>query len=1024
MMLNPGDSFGDYRVIRLLGKGGMGSVYLLENDEGVQVAAKILDPESAGDGESRKRFLREAQLALGVKHPNLVETYDVGEDPETGLCYILMEYVPGGSLADKLRNGPLSVNDAIRIVYQIASVLELARQKGIVHRDIKPDNIMFGVDGKAKLADLGIARGGVGGVGVTTVTQTGMMIGTPAYMSPEQMMDAHNVDCRADIYSLGIVFYEMLAGKRPNADDTVVQLMAKAVAGEPIPDVRTLRPEVSASVAELINLMCAMKADERVATPVEVTTALSQIVHGREVTIRRKAPKTVALSGQAGRSARLPGVRAFVPLLILGGLMAAGAWFYVRHHSRQAAHLHVVRTNVVERTVVVTNAVENRVTVVQAVTNAAVAVVPLAGPRPVEEKKTVSVVPRVRPASVTLDFGQGEKLEFVGCPADRFLMGHPHEKEASLYDPHQVTFTRPFWIARYQLTWRQWRILTGRTRDLTKAEQILGGESCPVTRVPRAEVDALCRDLTERFAAALPTGTVVRLPTYAEWEYAACAGDEDPQDPHSLVHRHRPGSRGAYGQIACGTDDRYRILAAAGHDTFPSEAAFRDVGRRKWKEGLRLSAQEESWMRDVHFPTSVGRKRPNVWGVYDAYGNGHEELLDTVDITGASRFSRGEISWEGLERDPLLVGTSKRVATTAALDQAGKLYSEVRKESYAIRLVIGPGDFNGGRTTLADSARSRAAGDAARDREAPTPTRVRPPVPALKGKTFQLQKRTNLEMIGCPAGTFQMGDPWAPARMQVLQVHEVTITRPFWICKHPVTRAQWSTLMGKVTVDDIDQTLGGMNAPVSKVSVADIREFCQQLTRRFRRSLPKGYVFRLPTDAEWEYAARGGSSDPDDPYVSDRMPEDVRRTIAVFSEDKQERLAKAGFADVDPRRVRFAPFEVCTKKPNGWGIYDMAGNVDELILDTLPSVDANGSVRRGGSEVMELDYLAQEKDPLRRVEKSEAVAMFRYGGDGRTGRRKTLGLSGRHEAVGFRVVLGPDLESERKHPNGSGKRRR
>lgn len=293
-MLQPGDSFGDYRVLKLLGKGGMGAVFLLENAEGVQVAAKILDPAEAGEHEARKRFLREAQLALGVKHPNLVETYDIGEDPETGFCYILMEYVSGGSLADRIKAGPLPINDAIRVVYQVASVLELAREKGIVHRDIKPGNIMFGADGKAKLADLGIARGGIGGTDTTTVTQTGMMIGTPAYMAPEQMLDAHHVDTRADIYSLGVVFFEMLTGERPNKDDTIVQLMAKAVAGEPIPDVRTMRPEVSASIAELVSLMCAMKADERISTPVEVTTAISQIVHGHEVTIVRKRPSAVA----------------------------------------------------------------------------------------------------------------------------------------------------------------------------------------------------------------------------------------------------------------------------------------------------------------------------------------------------------------------------------------------------------------------------------------------------------------------------------------------------------------------------------------------------------------------------------------------------------------------------------------------------------------------------------------------------------------------------------------------------------
>ena len=364
-MLQPGDSFGDYRVLKLLGKGGMGSVFLLENAEGGQVAAKILDPATAGDHESRKRFLREAELAIGVQHPNLVETYDVGEDPETGFCYILMEYAPNGSLADRIKAGPLSVHDAIGITYQIASVLELARQKGIVHRDIKPGNILFGADGKAKLADLGIARGGIAGTETTTVTQTGMMIGTPAYMAPEQMLDAHHVDTRADIYSLGIVFYEMLVGKRPNADDTVVQLMAKAVAGEPIPDVRTMRPEVSAAVAELISLMCAMKADERVQTPAEVTTAISQIVHGREVTIMRKRPSAVVKkpATTGGDSSRRVVMAVFGLIAVVG--VAALAYFGSRgRHSAMSPSI-VTRTNavekivekVVERTLVVTNRV-------------------------------------------------------------------------------------------------------------------------------------------------------------------------------------------------------------------------------------------------------------------------------------------------------------------------------------------------------------------------------------------------------------------------------------------------------------------------------------------------------------------------------------------------------------------------------------------------------------------------------------------------------------------------------------------
>ena len=279
MSLSEGSFFGEFRVVRRLGKGGMGEVWLLRSPMGEEVAAKLLDEASSADHAARKRFLREAELAMGVKHPNLVETYDVGEDPDTGLCYILMEYMPGGTLADHLKDhGAMKIDDAVSVVRAMASVLELSRQSGIVHRDIKPANIMFDAEGTPKLADLGIARRGAAGEDTTTLTQTGMMIGTPAYMAPEQMLDAHNVDTRADIYSLGIVFYEMLTGVRPNKDDTVVQILAKAVAGEPIPDVRTLRPEVSAALAQLLNMMTVPDKEGRISTPGQITNALDIII--------------------------------------------------------------------------------------------------------------------------------------------------------------------------------------------------------------------------------------------------------------------------------------------------------------------------------------------------------------------------------------------------------------------------------------------------------------------------------------------------------------------------------------------------------------------------------------------------------------------------------------------------------------------------------------------------------------------------------------------------------------------------
>ena len=380
--MNPGDRFGDYTVVRLLGKGGMGAVYLLESAEGVQVAAKILDPATAGDHESRRRFVREAELALGVRHPNLIETYDVGEDPETGLCYILMEYVSGGSLADYLKeNGALPVEDAVAVVEAMAQVLELARGKGIVHRDIKPANIMFDAEGTPKLADLGIARGGHLGTETTTVTQTGMMIGTPAYMAPEQMLDAHNVDTRADIYSLGVVFFEMLTGERPNKDDTVVQLMAKAVKGEPLPDVRTLRPEVSASLAQLLAMMVVPDKDGRIATPGQITNALGIIERGGTFESdsvkahRREKLRALRRQRKRRRQIVLISVLSAVALVGLAGI-GLGVNRLVRDEepvsqggvkapSKPAEPV----PQVIRETVVVTNTVEKKVVQIRTVTN-------------------------------------------------------------------------------------------------------------------------------------------------------------------------------------------------------------------------------------------------------------------------------------------------------------------------------------------------------------------------------------------------------------------------------------------------------------------------------------------------------------------------------------------------------------------------------------------------------------------------------------------------------------------------------
>ena len=278
--LNPGEKFGDCTVERLLGVGGMGNVYLVRSPDGTPYALKVLDPERAGeDPDFKQRFMHEAEFAMTLHHRNLIPVLDAGEDPELGVCYILMAYMPGGSVKDRVRSqGRFPVAEAVSIVARIAGALEVAHYHGVVHRDIKPDNIMFDADETPRLGDLGVARFKDDAHPAET-TAKGAIIGTPAYMAPEQMMDARHIDSRADIYSLGMVLFEMLTGRRPYEGCSAVELMAKAIKGEPLPDVRTTHPDIPEAVAHALALMASPKPEDRPKTVRDVVDLLDRALN-------------------------------------------------------------------------------------------------------------------------------------------------------------------------------------------------------------------------------------------------------------------------------------------------------------------------------------------------------------------------------------------------------------------------------------------------------------------------------------------------------------------------------------------------------------------------------------------------------------------------------------------------------------------------------------------------------------------------------------------------------------------------
>ena len=252
------ERIGHYRIVSELGRGGMGVVYKAHEESLNRfVAIKVLGEHLEEDTEYVERFLREAQSAAQLNHPNIVQIYAVSE--EEGRHYFVMEYVSGRSLQEILRtDGPMPPPRAAQIMLQTAAGLHAAHEQGIVHRDIKPANLMIDDRGLVKIADFGLAL--MGGA-ATRLTATGMLMGTPGYLSPEQCLD-QEIDLRTDIYSLGVSFFEALTGKIPFSADSPLALLRQIVEVE-APDLSELNPEIDEKLVAMVARMMVKDREER-----------------------------------------------------------------------------------------------------------------------------------------------------------------------------------------------------------------------------------------------------------------------------------------------------------------------------------------------------------------------------------------------------------------------------------------------------------------------------------------------------------------------------------------------------------------------------------------------------------------------------------------------------------------------------------------------------------------------------------------------------------------------------------------
>lgn len=316
---------GRYAIKYEIGRGGMATVYCAHDPRfDRDVALKVLPREFMHDPTFRARFEREAHTIAALEHAAIVPVYDYGEDE--GQPYLVMRYMTGGSLRDRLDKGPLTFAETATILQRIGSALDHAHSKGIVHRDLKPGNILFDRYGDAFLTDFGIAKLSEAGAALTGST----VIGTPAYLSPEQARGS-SVDGRSDVYALGTILFEMLTGRTPYEAETPVGLAVKHVT-EPVPRILEVKPDLPQETEPVIARAMAKDRDERFSTASELALTVGAIARGEKVSLPpvQRVPAGTPAGGRVP-SAQIPRVPTAYPLAEEGTRPARGvprwAWF-------------------------------------------------------------------------------------------------------------------------------------------------------------------------------------------------------------------------------------------------------------------------------------------------------------------------------------------------------------------------------------------------------------------------------------------------------------------------------------------------------------------------------------------------------------------------------------------------------------------------------------------------------------------------------------------------------------------------
>ena len=1052
MTFCPGYKIGAYTVVRMLGQGGMGDVYEVVHEQlGTHYALKAFACDYEEAEVLQKKFLEEGRLLSKLTHPRIVRVFDLAIEPKSQMPYFVMDLVlyedDESHTVEDVEKSDITENLVYLWFKDVAEALDYIHSQGIVHRDIKPSNLLLNPDYHVTLTDFGVSR--IFGEKIvqevdaskTMASQTGrgtLVLGTEHYIAPE-VARGEEATPAADAYALGMMCFRLLTGMWYEHGTDALSLLSKYKLRWMAVLPRLLSPHAEKRPKELYRLKESLKG-----------TAQS--------------PANVQPKNKPKPRKKFDALRIGITTFFVAALVVGASWFgyqgFLRYDAdrkseaermnaelkRQIAEQKELSEKIeAEQKRLAAEAAarqkaeaekiaeerrkrdaEERETEARRITigkqeNAAEkkpSVKPNAAPVPKEKKdefvlldnevekgaKDYGPIPNktytwlkggnaALPQEVKFQLSNGATMELV--PVKAATDYQPNAPFFTGKRCHKVTITRPYWMTKYLLTADQWREYAPKDcEDCRPIEKALTGTGYTVSRqLSRTQIDAYCEYLSAKYASQLPKGYIFRLPTEAEWRLSlamdATVRKYEDEGGWGRCTGHANGSTGI---PQMKTLRRERKL---------DQICEWDDGSGWWVWGGGFSKNHEIFVG--------GRMKPFASGIYD---------LDFFHIIFYDKaLPDGDLGFDDISVDPIKWVAESGAQTVAKLNWHGSKDTTCSMDHKVLTHIVVAPDLVAERTW--EHCRKDPPKVIRRDALAMCPSKWQPKVSPRKMSSgsrksqyyFTLDNGAKMEFCLCPEGSFNMSNVPGQAK----QTHRVTLTRPFLISKYNVTAEQWRDF-GVYDCEGVPRELEILfkkeKFPICvRRYPVEWEKFCAYMTERYRKILPEGYVFRLPTEAELEWSMVAGPDrnvcNLDGNLYDDADPR--------FRDELSHLLGKRHFDDVrhfDLNGWYRGCYVGGRTKPNGWGVCDLLQ--DRMCLDHVESDWREHPENRdeewhdgGWTASRDLVYCEHEVDPVRWGGRVRGRFVRRWG---RTERR--MGRDNWDTLA--HIVIGPDVFTDLK----------